>query len=358
MTTTPQQIAAISAQLSVDLATVTDDRIIELCLLYRSEPDAYPVFADNLKIEITRRFTAAEIAANDVMFSVIQNFSNQFTSPIPYFAKKMLEMAASVNRDIWFIDNLVMMQTFAGDLDAMNWLVEPKQADVLAKVLNNTYGLKVIGNSLIASTAVLTHQPSVDIWKTVPFLWDAGFWADCPAGMSVIFKSRELLEYVFMTNTAIHRVTGNISNATYIANNITLLNKTLISPLAKAAFIANNTVFQQVRQIIFDTLKVNWIKKVTYANNSYSSGSSAIPEVTSAIANPLGFVFARLGIGGSSTNPAWGSSLLHSDGSLAGVALNILTYSSTTRIDAISFNGAKAQSNYNGVVYVELWSPT
>ena len=100
MALTPEQTAAINAELSVDLATVTDDRLIELCLLYRSAPSVLPSFPDALATEITRRFTAAEIAANDVMFSVIQNFSNQFISPIPFFQQKMLEMAASVNRDI------------------------------------------------------------------------------------------------------------------------------------------------------------------------------------------------------------------------------------------------------------------
>ena len=40
-------------------------------------------------IKITRRFTATEIASNDVMFSVIQNFSNQFDTELKYKEKKI-----------------------------------------------------------------------------------------------------------------------------------------------------------------------------------------------------------------------------------------------------------------------------
>ena len=92
MELTQAQKNVISAKLSIDLATITDTRIIELCLLYRSEPDIYPQFADNLKIEIPRRFTTAEIESNDVKFSVIQCYY-KFNSVIIqhiYLLKKQL----------------------------------------------------------------------------------------------------------------------------------------------------------------------------------------------------------------------------------------------------------------------------
>ena len=366
MTTPLQQMTAISAQLSVDLATVTDDRLIELCLLYRSEPDAYRAFADNLKEEIIRRFTAEEIANNDVMFSVIKNFSNQFSSTIPYFAKKVLEMAASVNRDIWFIDNLVMMQTFAGDLDAMNWLVEPKQADVLAKVLNNTYGLKVIGNSLIASTAVLTHQPSVDIWKTVPFLWDAGFWADSTYGMVALFKSNELTDWLISVPKALKYVcqSTNAINAmlpiqfTRVTTKPLVLREIIASTPFRDALMLNNTLFQSARDAIYTTVAANWGVKASFTNFlevNMVDGAA----FRSTMAAPAGFVFAALGYYSSNTNAL--GVLKHPNGAVAvtsgSAGSNPINLS---KLNAISFNGSGVTSagSLNASAHAQLWSPT
>ena len=345
MTTPLQQMTAISAQLSVDLATVTDDRLIELCLLYRSEPDAYMAFADNLKEEIIRRFTAEEIANNDVMFSVIKNFSNQFSSSVPYFAKKMLEMAASVNRDIWFNDNLVMMQSFASDLDAMNWLVEPKQADVLAKVLNNTYGLKVIANSLVASTAVLSHQPSVDIWKAVPFLWDTGFWVSYKNGMDVLSKSSELASYVAASSTAM----------TAVAASSTALSAIVKSTSARNALMSNNTILQASRAAIFTTINSNWTMVRRLAYNQYDAINAK-----QNYASPYGFVFAYLG--GYGVSNMGKMTMFHPNNTPAASGetriMDNTVFVLTGQIDSVSFDGMSlGSSGANPRASIELWTP-
>lgn len=72
------QISEIQRQLSVDLSSVTNSRLIELCLLYRANPLLYPAFVNSLKLELNTRFTAAKLETEEVMFSVIQHFCNQF----------------------------------------------------------------------------------------------------------------------------------------------------------------------------------------------------------------------------------------------------------------------------------------
>ena len=375
MTTPLQQMTAISAQLSVDLATVTDDRLIELCLLYRSEPDAYRAFADNLKEEIIRRFTAEEIANNDVMFSVIKNFSNQFSSSVPYFAKKMLEMAASVNRDIWFNDNLVMMQSFASDLDAMNWLVEPKQADVLAKVLNNTYGLKVIANSLVASTAVLSHQPSVDIWKAVPFLWDTGFWVSYKNGMDVLSKSSELASYVAASSTAMTAVAASSTAMTAVAASSTAMtavaasstamtavaaSSTALSAIVKStsarnALMSNNTILQASRAAIFTTINSNWTMVRRLAYNQYDAINAK-----QNYASPYGFVFAYLG--GYGVSNMGKMTMFHPNNTPAASGetriMDNTVFVLTGQIDSVSFDGMSlGSSGASPRASIELWTP-
>ena len=192
MTITAEQTAAISAELSVDLATVTDDRLIELCLLYRAAPGALPSFVVALETEIQRRFTSAEIASNDVMFSVLKNFLNQFASPVPYFQLQMIQMAASVNRDIWFQNNADLFATSIDDVDVMTWLIT--QPDILDKCLNNSFGLTMLAQSTTASTAILTHDPAVTLWKQATNLWT--IWPNHTAGMTVLAKSSELMSYV------------------------------------------------------------------------------------------------------------------------------------------------------------------
>ena len=60
---TPEQKAAIAAQLGADLSKLDNGQLIELCVLYRAQPSAHDTFPDALAREITRRFTPTSFKA-------------------------------------------------------------------------------------------------------------------------------------------------------------------------------------------------------------------------------------------------------------------------------------------------------
>lgn len=151
MALTPEQTAAILAELSVDLATVTDDRLIELCLLYRSAPSVLPTFTDALATEITRRFTAAEIAANDVMFSVIQNFSNQFNPELQY-KEKMYELVNALDRELWLTQNITFFEQIIDIPERMAWVAS--NSDIMSAVAASSVAMTAVAASSVAMTAV------------------------------------------------------------------------------------------------------------------------------------------------------------------------------------------------------------
>lgn len=72
---TPEQINAAKQKLNIDLSTVSDDRLVELCLLNRAVPSASPDFLTRLKAELERRFTPDVLANDDTMFSVLHKFA-------------------------------------------------------------------------------------------------------------------------------------------------------------------------------------------------------------------------------------------------------------------------------------------
>lgn len=175
---TPEQKSAIVAKLSVNLATLDSDRLIELCLLHRAQPKALETFPNALAAEIDRRFTAAEIARDDVTYSVLQHFANQFTGAVPLFQRLMQEMAASVNRDIWFTDNAEAFKAGLNNEETATWLAG--QADILNKCLQNRLALGYIAQSTTAATAILTREEALTLWKNAPALWE--IWPQHVAG--------------------------------------------------------------------------------------------------------------------------------------------------------------------------------
>ena len=393
------QLTAIATQLAVDLSAVTTDRLIELCLLHRSAPQALLSFVAALDAEIARRFTAQEIAANDVMFSVLQNFANNFASPVPYFQMQMIQMAATVNRDIWFQNNTDLFSTSIDDIDVMTWLVT--QPDILNKCLNNSFGLTMIAQSTTASTAILTHDPAVTLWKQAPALWS--IWPNHSAGMNVLALSSELMSYVAASSTAMTAViasstamtavaasstamtavaasstamtaviasstamtavaasstamTAVIASSTAmtaVAASSTALSKIVVSTSARNALILSNSILQSVRQKIYNTVSANWTKNKFFIHNENS------PTANAAMANPVAFVFAsmsRYDLSGTYTNI-----LNHQNGTLAYAATRSngnTPPSGLIVLDAVSFNGAVFNGTSNGCYsYIELWTP-
>ena len=75
---TPDQKSTIASILSVDLATLDSDRLIELCVIYRAAPDALDTFPAALNAELVRRYSSEAIASEDVNFAVLQHMANQF----------------------------------------------------------------------------------------------------------------------------------------------------------------------------------------------------------------------------------------------------------------------------------------
>ena len=201
---TPDQKSTIASILSVDLATLDSDRLIELCVIYRAAPDALDTFPAALNAELVRRYSSEAIAREDVNFAVLQHMANQFQSTIPYFHLRLLEMAGTVNRDIWFTDHEALFRSSIDNAEVAAWLV--KQPDILNKCLGNRLALGFLAQSTIAATAILSNETASAVWKDAPDLWVV--WPQHSAGMQVLAKSAELVQYVIDTTPALSAVTA------------------------------------------------------------------------------------------------------------------------------------------------------
>ena len=298
MALTPDQITAINTQLSVDLATVAADRLIELCLLYRSAPSVKPAFLTALNNEITRRFTAAEIAANDVMFSVIQNFSNQFNSEKAY-KEKLYEFVNTLDRNLWISQNISFFEATLLVPERVQWLVN--------------------------ETAVF----------------------------NAIFLSEIALTKLINSTTAMTAVAESSTAMTAIAGSSIALAAIVVSTTTRNALMNNNAIFQSVRQNLFNTVSANWFKQAGAYEGAYVN--SSMDSVNSAVASPQGFVFASLGFANSGTQ----TECKHPDGTIARQAGTSNNPVSLANLDVVSFNGAKFTARVANVaqVYAELWIP-
>ncbi|WP_298642453.1 hypothetical protein [uncultured Cardiobacterium sp.] len=201
---TPAQKSTIAGILSADLATLDSDRLIELCVIYRAAPDALDTFPAVLNAELARRYSGEAIANEDVNFAVLQHMANQFQSAIPYFHLRLLEMAGTVNRDIWFTDNEALFRSSIDNDEVAAWLI--KQPDILDKCLRNRLALGYLAQSTTAATAILSDETACAVWQNAPDLWVV--WPQHSAGMQVLAKSAELVQYVIDTAAALSAVTA------------------------------------------------------------------------------------------------------------------------------------------------------
>lgn len=321
MAITAEQTAAILAELSVDLATVTDDRLIELCLLYRSAPSVLPTFTDALATEITRRFTAAEIAANDVMFSVIQNFSNTFDT-LANYQTRMYELSTTDVglRNDWFRDNATFFYELLHDAEALAWLVT--QTELVNYIYASTVAFDAVFGSSVATTAFVNSQ----------------------IAMTAVAASSTAMAAVIASSTAM---------AAVIASS-TALSAIVKSTSARNALMSSNTVFQNNRVAIYNTVKASWTKQAGLSDSS--DPNQGMTTINAAVASPAGFVFASLGW--YSTYTTGISNITHPDGTLAVAKGTSSNPTTLANLDAISFNSAtfKATVNY-AQAYAELWTP-
>nr|DAU71960.1 MAG TPA: Tail fiber protein [Caudoviricetes sp.] len=404
---TPEQKTAIAAKLGADLATISSDRLIELALLHRAAPTAQPDFPNRLQAEIARRFTADAIAQDDVTYSTLQHLADELTGVVPLAHRLLHEMAASVNRDIWFTDNAAAFKDVLNNADTAKWLAG--QTDVLEKSLNNRLALTMIADSETAATAILSQADAVTLWKNAPGLWE--IWPKAAAGMNVLAKSGELVQYLIDTAgalpaamasaTAVKALVASTTAMRVIAASQTAvdtflastdaLNAIDASPAAIAilggsaiamgqiaasavvlkriynhaewrkALIENNAVFQAVRETIYKTVSASgsgWVKR----NNASLYGAS-IPSFNTYFGSVVGFLFARFSrySSPSGSPPADSKTTMnHPGGTLAaeGQDNTILNRATLDKVDGISFNGAtfKNSDAFNWC-YVEIWNP-
>ena len=380
---TPEQKTAVANLLKADLTSLSHQRLIELCILYEATPEAHDIFPAALKTELERRFTAAEIAKNDTLYAVLQKKANTYQSAIPLFHQRLLEMAGTVNRDIWFTNNKALFESAIADADVARWLV--KQHDILEKCLHNRLALAMLAESTPAATAILSEPTAVALWKNTPNLWD--IWPQHVPGMAVIAKSAELTQYIIDTPAALAAVIASdnamqplIASPTArhvwvdsavamaavagsqvamaaIAASSTALAEIVQTATGRAALIAHNDNLQAVRQQIYDTIKTGWKRKVNVYAWSSGAVGAAVPALTDPIKTPENaLVFACMGF--SSGWSAGKLELQHPGGSVAMLGTNTRPQpNSMLSVDGITFGGATVINRVaHGYGYFELWT--
>nr|DAK44470.1 MAG TPA: hypothetical protein [Caudoviricetes sp.] len=363
---TPEQKAAIAAKLGVDLATLDSDRLIELALLHRAAPRAQPDFPTRLQAEITRRFTADAIAQDDVTYSTLQHLADTLTGVIPLAQRLLHEMAASINRDIWFTDNAAAFKDVLNNADSAKWLAG--QTDVLEKALNNRLALTMIAESETAATAILSQADAVTLWKNAPALWD--IWPQHAAGMQVLAKSGELVDYLFSIPAAVAAVQKQPVAIRALASHaqgvrhmttITFMKTIVAEEEARKGFIANNDIFQSVREDLYKAVSAagsGWAK----ARTQQAAAASAVNALSAQFSSPAGLLFTRFSrYNPQIARPNGKTTLKHPGGSIAaaGQDNNVVNQNNLNVVDGISFNGATfLASDDSNYVYAELWTPT
>ena len=390
---TPEQKTAVANLLKADLTSLSHQRLIELCILYEATPEAHDIFPAALKTELERRFTAAEIAKNDTLYAVLQKKANTYQSAIPLFHQRLLEMAGTVNRDIWFTDNKALFESAIADADVARWLVQ--QRDILEKCLHNRLALAMLAESTPAATTILSEPTAVALWKNTPNLWD--IWPQHAPGMTVIAKSAELTQYIIDTpaalaaviasdnamqpliasptarhvwvdsavamaavagsEVAMRAVAGSQVAMAAIAASNTALAEIVQTATGRAALIAHNDNLQAVRQQIYDTIKTGWKRKVNVYAGSSASVGAAVPALTNPIKTPENaLVFACMGF--SSGWSAGKLELQHPGGSVAMLGTNTRPQpNSMLSVDGITFGGATVINRVaHGYGYFELWT--
>nr|DAX63441.1 MAG TPA: Tail fiber protein [Caudoviricetes sp.] len=391
---TPAQKAAVAAILNTDLSTLDSDRLIELCVIYRAAPDALDTFPAALKTELERRYSSEVIASEDVNFGVLQHMANQFQSAIPYFHLRLLEMAGTVNRDIWFADHEAIFRSSIDNAEVAAWLI--KQPDILNKCLGNRLALGYLAQSTTAATAILSDEIASAVWKDAPDLWKV--WPRHSAGMQVLAKSAELVQYIIDTAPALSaviaapiamqalaasptamRIMVDIDKAmTAVAASSVAMQAVAASSVAmqavaassvamqavaaseekfKAAMIQHNEQLQAVRATMYDTVKAHWtqVRNIQLRDGQsgvrYENGSSALTAPANA------WVFVCLG-SYSNGHPNGRHRLEHPDGSTAADGGYRDAPTTMLAVDGVSFAGAKIKQTVNyGGSYAEVWAP-
>ena len=392
---TPEQKAAIAAQLGADLSKLDNDQLIELCVLYRAQPSAHDTFPNALATEINRRFTPVVIKAEGVFYGVLQHFANQFQSAIPRFHAALLEMAGTVNRDIWFTDHEALFRSAIDNDEVAAWLAAKAQEDILNKCLRNRIALGYLAQSQTTATAILGNETACALWKDAPDLWQV--WPQHRTGMAVVAKSAELTQYIIDTpaalaavvasdnamqaliasptarriwadsevamqavagsDVAMRAVAGSEVAMRAVAGSSVAMAAIAASETGKRILIAENQILQSHKDALYSMVKQHWTnaRSIRLIDGQggvrYESGNSALAEPNNAL------IFVCLG--SFSTGFQNGRHQLeHPDGSVAALGGYRNQPSTMQAVDGVSFAGAKIKQTVQiGGSYAEVWIP-
>lgn len=296
------QKAAITAQLSTDLSTVDDSKLIELCVLYRSNLTLYPEFYDALNVEIARRFTANAINTDSTIFAAVQILANTFGGVVPAFARKMSEMLVSADRDAWFQTNSEYMTVSVADKELMSWLIT--HSDVLTAILENEYGAPFITKSESALTSVITDTSGFNTLKLV-----SGVWAviakdiigidtvlGIPIVKSYIFNNSAAMDGLISTTTGINAMLATPEKVDEVADSAVALKSFVMSDAARLALVNKNTQLQRVKDKIYTTLQASWTKSDSASEviNAIGGGGNQRKLIMPIASKPRGIVLATI----------------------------------------------------------------
>ena len=402
---TPAQKTTVANILKGDLQSLSHQRLIELCLLYEAAPDAYDTFPTALKTELERRFTAAEIGKSDVLFAVLQKKANTYQSAIPLFHQRLLEMAGTVNRDIWFTDHEALFRSAIDNDEVAAWLVAKAQEDILNKCLRNRIALGYLAQSQTTATAILANETACALWKDAPDLWQV--WPQHRTGMAVVAKSAELTQYIIDTpaalsaviaadaamrelaaaptamrivaasktgmtaaaasEVAIRAVAGSEVAMRAVAGDEKSMRIVIASSVAMAAIaasetgkrilIAENQILQSHKDALYSMVKQHWTnaRSIRLIDGQggvrYESGNSALAEPNNAL------IFVCLGSFSNAFQDGR-HQLEHPDGSVAALGGYRDQPSTMQAVDGVSFAGAKIKQTVEfGGSYAEVWIP-
>lgn len=367
---TPAQQETIRSILSADLSALDNDRLLELCLLYRAAPQALTTFPAILANEIRRRFTPEEIVREEALYAVLQHLANRFAGPVPDFQAMMHDMLRASDRDAWFTTHGAAFQTAVADAVVAFWLAG--QPDILHACLTNRTALGYLAQSRAAATAILSNRDACAQWQTAPDLW--AVWTQQPVGMAVLAALDGPRDYLFASPAGLRLC--NAAAITALCDHAQGMRRVILQPELmrivihdnglRQRMIDANDIFQAQRAELYALMRngvSSWRMErmfLTRENSSY--GLFSLTEIYKQFAKPAGLVFAELGGLTGAVPRTW---MKHPDGTQAAIGdavIPISEVSNINKVSGVSFNGATfgkydSSSSTQGAAVIELWRP-
>lgn len=366
---TPAQQETIRSILSADLSALDNDRLLELCLLYRAAPQALTTFPAILANEIRRRFTPEEIVREEALYAVLQHLANRFAGPVPDFQAMMHDMLRASDRNVWFTTHGAAFQTAVADAVVAFWLAG--QPDILHACLTNRAALGYLAQSRAAATAILSNRDACAQWQTAPDLW--AVWTQQPVGMAVLAALDGPRDYLFASPAGLRLC--NAAAITALCSHAQGMRRVILQPELmrivihdnglRQRMIDANDIFQAQCAELYALTRNGWsgwrMERMFLTRDNYGSGTS-LTEIDKLFTTPAGLVFAELG--GRETGATPRTWMKHPDGTQAAIGDAVINNNvmHINNVSGVSFNGATfgkydSSSSTPGVAVIELWRP-